>query len=159
MAKENSKPDSVVDSPFGRIGIWVSDSDLCRLELVSKKYKLSPSLNPVAKNVVKQLKEYFSDRRVRFDLSLSEQGTPFQKSVWRLLRKIPVGQTVYYKDLARKLNTSPRAIGSACRSNPIQIVTPCHRVVAMNDLGGYMGETSGAPVRMKQWLIDHERGL
>lgn len=159
MVKENRKPDSVVDSPLGRIGIWVNDSALCRLEPVRRNHALTSSRNPAVKIVEQQLKDYFSGGRVRFDLPLSEQGTPFQKSVWRLLRKIPVGQTVYYKDLARKLNTSPRAVGSACRSNPIQIVTPCHRVVAMNDLGGYMGKTGGAPIRMKQWLIHHECGL
>jgi len=159
MVTENSKPRTVIDSPFGRIGIWTSESAICGLELVSNRCKLFPPRNPLAKNVVTQLEGYFANGHTQFDLPLSELGTPFQKSVWRLLRKIPVGQTVCYKDLAIKLNTSPRAVGSACRSNPIQIVTPCHRVVAKNDLGGYMGRTSGAPIRMKQWLINHERGI
>lgn len=86
------------------------------------------------------------------DLSI---GTPFQQKVWRYIRKIPYGHTVTYKKIARDLGLGSawRAVGHACRSNPIPIIIPCHRVVASNGtLGGY---SSG--VRWKRFLLELEK--
>jgi methylated-DNA-[protein]-cysteine S-methyltransferase len=48
-------------------------------------------------------------------------------------------------------------VGNACRANPIPIVIPCHRVVASNGMGGFMGKRSGSPLNLKHWLLAHER--
>lgn len=69
-------------------------------------------------------------------------GTAFQRRVWTELCRIPLGTTVCYGDLARRLGLSQgaRAVGQACGRNPTAIVVPCHRVVARNgSLGGYSG--------------------
>ena len=62
-----------------------------------------------------------------------------------------------YGELAKLLNSSARAVGGACRANPISLVIPCHRVVASNGLGGYGGATAGKRLAIKQWLLEHER--
>jgi methylated-DNA-[protein]-cysteine S-methyltransferase len=81
-------------------------------------------------------------------------GTPFQRSVWRALRKIKSGKTISYAELARRIGKpkAVRAAGLANGQNPISIVVPCHRVIGSNGtLTGYGG---GLP--RKQWLLEHE---
>jgi O-6-methylguanine DNA methyltransferase len=75
--------------------------------------------------------------------------------VWDALRRIPVGETVSYVDIARELGIpgASRAVGAANASNPIALIVPCHRVVrADGSLGGY-----GGGLERKQWLLTHER--
>ena len=72
--------------------------------------------------------------------SLDLQGTDFQKSVWRYLQTIPVGQTCSYTDVARAIGrpSAVRAAGSACGKNRISLVVPCHRVIRSDgSLGGF----------------------
>ncbi len=66
-------------------------------------------------------------------------GTDFQKSVWRELKKIPRGQTRTYGEIAATIGKpkAVRAVGSACGANPLPVFIPCHRVVAKNGLGGF----------------------
>lgn len=74
------------------------------------------------------------------ELPLDVQGTAFQKRVWDELRRIPYGQTVSYGELAERLEqpTATRAVARACASNPVALITPCHRVIRRNgELGGY----------------------
>lgn len=65
------------------------------------------------------------------DLPLDVQGTAFQERVWRALRKIPVGRSVTYSDLAQKIGapSAVRAVASACAANTLAVAIPCHRVV------------------------------
>jgi methylated-DNA-[protein]-cysteine S-methyltransferase len=69
-------------------------------------------------------------------------GTPFQKQVWRELRKIACGRTRSYADLARAIGKpkAARAVGGACGANPVPVLVPCHRVLAANRrIGGFSG--------------------
>ncbi len=87
------------------------------------------------------LKAYFSGRKVQFEEKLDLQGgTDFQKKVWKGIQRIPFGQTRSYGWLANQVGgkNRARAAGSACGSNPIPIVVPCHRVIREDGgLGGY----------------------
>ena len=76
-----------------------------------------------------QLRDYLAGRRRTFDLPLAPEGTTFQQSVWTALRKIPLGETRSYGDVARQLGSSPRAVGRANATNPICVIVPCHRVI------------------------------
>lgn len=62
--------------------------------------------------------------------------TEFQLKVYREVKKIPKGQTKTYGQIAKKLNTSPRAIGQALKKNTNPKI-PCHRIIGKNNLGGY----------------------
>jgi methylated-DNA-[protein]-cysteine S-methyltransferase len=99
---------------------------------------------PVAKGhaeaAARQLGEYFESRRRTFDLALDLQGTAFQMLAWQALLRIPFGTTVTYGEQAAMIGrpTAARAVGSANGANPIPIVVPCHRVLAVGPaLGGY----------------------
>ena len=74
------------------------------------------------------------------DLPLDLQATAFQMRVWDILRKIPYGETLSYSDVAEKLGNknAVRAVATACASNRVALVIPCHRVVGKSgDLSGY----------------------
>jgi methylated-DNA-[protein]-cysteine S-methyltransferase len=89
------------------------------------------------------------------DLPVQTAGTPFQRSVWHELRKIPSGSAISYAKLAGQIArpTAVRAVGLANGSNPVSIVVPCHRVIGSNgSLTGY-----GGGLHRKQWLLEHER--
>lgn len=90
----------------------------------------------------RQLAEYFSGKRLRFELELDFSGTDFQKAVWQALLTIPFGETRSYSDIARQIGNekSVRAVGAANGKNPISIIAPCHRVIGMNgSLTGFAG--------------------
>ncbi|HXC50316.1 MAG TPA: methylated-DNA--[protein]-cysteine S-methyltransferase [Candidatus Limnocylindrales bacterium] len=81
-------------------------------------------------------------------------GTPFQRSVWAELQRIPVGETRTYSEVARAIGqpAAVRAVGTANGANPVAIVVPCHRVIGSN--GTLTGFGGGLP--NKKWLLDHE---
>ncbi|MBL8645239.1 MAG: methylated-DNA--[protein]-cysteine S-methyltransferase [Rhodospirillaceae bacterium] len=96
---------------------------------------------PLLRKAKAQLDKYFDGKLEEFDLPLNPAGTPFQKRVWQLMLKIPYGHTKTYGDLAAKLKSSPRPVGTACGVNHLPIIIPCHRVLASNGgLGGYSGD-------------------
>lgn len=144
-------------APFGLIGIEASDDAVLSLDRLSRPWEPAEE-NDIVRAAREQLQAYFADPRVIFDLPLALPGTAHQQKVWRALQRIPSGKVKTYGDLARTLHSSPRAIGNACRTNPIAIIVPCHRVVGANDLGGYMGSRTGVGLDMKRWLLAHERG-
>jgi methylated-DNA-[protein]-cysteine S-methyltransferase len=104
------------------------------------------------------LEAYFGgDLRSLDGLAVRTAGTPFQKRVWAALRKIPVGRTLSYGELAQKLGKpgAARAVGAANGSNPVSLVIPCHRVIAADGtLGGY-----GWGLPRKEWLLRHEGAI
>ena len=106
-----------------------------------------------------QINKYFTSASDFKNIQLTPQGTEFQKSVWKELSRIPVGETRTYGDIAKKLNSSARAVGNACRRNPIAIIVPCHRVISATGLGGYAGETQGQKLDTKRWLLKHEGAI
>jgi methylated-DNA-[protein]-cysteine S-methyltransferase len=90
-------------------------------------------------------------------LAVEPGGTPFQAQIWAQLRAIPVGQTISYAELSRRVGrpNASRAAGSANGANPISVVIPCHRVIRGDgDLSGY-----GGGVPRKRWLLEHEGAL
>jgi AraC family transcriptional regulator, regulatory protein of adaptative response / methylated-DNA-[protein]-cysteine methyltransferase len=88
------------------------------------------------------------------DLPLDVRGTAFQQRVWQALREIPVGSTVSYTELARRIGApkSVRAVAHACAANRLAVAIPCHRVVR-ND-GGLSGYRWG--VERKRALLERE---
>jgi AraC family transcriptional regulator of adaptative response/methylated-DNA-[protein]-cysteine methyltransferase len=70
-----------------------------------------------------------AEEDVSFDLDL--RGTEFQRKVWRAVRKIKIGETTTYTDLARSIGAPKaiRAVANACSINPFAFAVPCHRVL------------------------------
>ncbi|MGH7109609.1 MAG: bifunctional DNA-binding transcriptional regulator/O6-methylguanine-DNA methyltransferase Ada [Stellaceae bacterium] len=100
----------------------------------------------------------WAERIVRFitrpeadlDLPLDIRGTAFEARVWRALRKIPLGQTASYAEIAAAIGApkAVRAVARACAANRLALLVPCHRVVRSDgDLAGY------------RWGVERKRAL
>ena len=83
--------------------------------------------------------------------------TEFQRKVYALTKKVPKGKVTTYSAIAKKLKSSPRAVGQALRVNPFAPIVPCHRVVkADGTIGGFSGETCGKPIEKKIAMLREE---
>ncbi len=143
--------------PYCRLGLRVSGGALTAVDWLAPETPCRAPSEAVAAEAGRQLQAYFRDPCHVFTLPLKPRGTPFQQRVWSALRAIPPGTARSYAELARALGSAPRAVGGACRANPLPIIVPCHRVVtARGALGGYGGATTGARLAMKKWLLAHE---
>jgi methylated-DNA-[protein]-cysteine S-methyltransferase len=153
-------------SPVGRLSLAVSSGRLIALCFEGHWQKRHAALkqhfgdatfvsSPDPARVVTRLKRYFDgDLGVLAGIETESWGTPFQESVWRQLRLIPVGETRSYSELAIAIGTpaAVRAVGAANGANPVGIVVPCHRVIGSD--GKLTGFAGGLP--RKKWLLDHE---
>ncbi|WP_032917072.1 bifunctional DNA-binding transcriptional regulator/O6-methylguanine-DNA methyltransferase Ada [Mesorhizobium erdmanii] len=94
--------------------------------------------------------------RLGLDLPLDVRGTAFQQRVWQALRDIPVGGTVSYAEIARRIGApkATRAIAAACAANSHAVAIPCHRVIRKD--GALSGYAWGA--ERKRALLDREAG-
>jgi AraC family transcriptional regulator of adaptative response/methylated-DNA-[protein]-cysteine methyltransferase len=95
--------------------------------------------------------------RIGLDLPLDVRGTAFQQRVWQALTEIPVGQTVSYAEIARRIGApkAVRAVAAACAANKLAVAIPCHRVV--RNEGALSGYAWG--VERKRALLDRETAL
>jgi len=127
---------------------------LLRLHYGKNGFLLQPARNP--HGLRDAIERYFAGDLEAIDgIPVETAGTPFQRTVWRELRRIPGGKPIPYRELARQIDrpNAIRAVGTANGSNPISIVVPCHRVIGSDgSLTGYAGG-----LERKRWLLDHER--
>ncbi len=117
--------------------------------------KRSPSLLKPAKV---EILDYLNGRRTSFSLRAETKGSPFQEKVWEALKTIPYGATRSYQEIAKQIGKpkAARAVGLACRRNPLPIIIPCHRVVGKNgDLTGYAG---GLRIKEKLLTLESKKG-
>ncbi|MGE5361234.1 MAG: methylated-DNA--[protein]-cysteine S-methyltransferase [Bacteroidales bacterium] len=149
-----------LESPVGRLLVAGDDEGLRYVLFAEGRDHVEPKDGWVEDagrlaEPLRQLTEYFSGGRRRFDLRLAPHGTPFQQRVWQELLTIPYGETRSYGELARQIGrpNASRAVGLANGANPISIVVPCHRVIGANGtLTGY-----GGGLKNKEWLLALER--
>jgi methylated-DNA-[protein]-cysteine S-methyltransferase len=117
---------------------------------------LAPPPDTLAYLACVQLSTYLENPRFQFDLPIKLAGSMHQLQVWEAMRRIPAGQVRTYGELAEDVGSNARAVGTACGQNPVPIVVPCHRIVAVNGLGGFMGGTGEDTLSIKRWLLKHE---
>jgi methylated-DNA-[protein]-cysteine S-methyltransferase len=155
------KQHTVIDSPYGPLTLVATDGSLSGLYMVAQRHRppeehFGTRDDTPFGETTDQLEAYFAGELKEFDLPLSLAGTPFQRTVWAQLQKIPYGETRSYGELADALGNpkASRAVGLANGKNPVGIIVPCHRVVgADGSLTGY-----GGGLDRKQRLLDFERG-
>ncbi|MEU0686259.1 methylated-DNA--[protein]-cysteine S-methyltransferase [Streptomyces uncialis] len=155
------KQHTLIDSPYGPLTLVAADGILCGVYMTDQRHRPPEESfgdrdpGPFTETA-RQLDAYFAGELTDFDLPFSLDGTPFQRSVWEQLLRIPFGETRTYGELAEALGNpaASRAVGLANGKNPISVIVPCHRVIGANgNLTGYGG---GLP--RKQRLLDFERG-
>jgi methylated-DNA-[protein]-cysteine S-methyltransferase len=140
-----------IPSPLGPLTLFEEDG-----ALVSLDWGQAPpgDMSPLLEETERQVTAYFEGDLKDFDLPVNPAGTAFQRRLWLALQAIPFGQTVTYGELARRLDSEPRAIGGACGRNPLPIIIPCHRVLAaQGKMGGYSGLNH---LETKRFLLELE---
>ena len=136
-------------SPIGGITIASDGSSLTGLWFDGQKY-FAASLSPEHEEKVLPVFEQTIEWLDCFMPEMHLESTPFRLSVWEILKKIPYGKIITYKDIAKEIarlnglsSMSTQAVGNAVGHNPISIIIPCHRVVSCNgSLTGYAGGIS-----------------
>lgn len=159
------------DSPYGELilGSYGQTLCLCNWRYKKKRAYVDARIkkglkvefveqdDEVIRETRKQLTEYFNYKRKEFNIPLLMVGTPFQKTVWRSLLKIPFGTTSSYLKLAENIKhkSAVRAVANANGANAISIIIPCHRIIGSNGkLVGY-----GGGLEAKAELLSLESGL
>lgn len=149
-----------IKAPFATLGIVADDKVLLAIHFLPVNVSAkSPNTNTIAHLATVELMQYLDNPMHQFRLPIKMHGSKHQIDVWQAMQKIAPGKTLTYGDVAEKIASSPRAVGTACGRNPVPIVVPCHRIVAANGLGGFMGGKQGDPLAIKRWLLTHEGAL
>lgn len=144
-----------LDTPIGRLAIIREAEYITEIKFLFTDNRTHTDTAP--DYISAELNAYFKNAKHQINLPLQAVGTAYQHRVWKALCEIPSGTTLTYGELAKKLNSSPRAVGQACRKNPIPVIVPCHRVISANGVIGYAGETKGDLPAIKLWLLQHEQ--
>ncbi len=106
-------------------------------------------------SLIKEVVHFIKAPEDTFQLPLDIQGTAFQQRVWNVLRQIKPGKTLSYSDVANRIGNpnAVRAVASACASNKLAVVIPCHRVVSKDGkVSGYRWGTE-----RKKMLLESEK--
>ncbi|BCR36252.1 methylated-DNA--[protein]-cysteine S-methyltransferase [Mariniplasma anaerobium] len=147
------------DSPIGFIEYTYEFNKLYNMQINDK---LQRPLKDYQKNswINKQLDAYFKNELTEFKIEVGFSSyTPFQQEVFQALLNIPYGQTRSYEEIAKTIGRPKafRAVGQACKKNPIGIVIPCHRVIGKDhSLTGYSGKEY---IHIKEKLLNIEKNL
>ncbi len=141
---------AMLDTPLGRMLVAATTKGICRLTFDEDERALQrrfpnatilPADQAMA-SLISGVLTAIETPTAMPDLPIDVRGTAFQEAVWRELRKIPVGQTRSYADIAAAVGQphAVRAVGTANGSNPVAVLVPCHRVIRSDGtLGGYAG--------------------
>ena len=138
---------------FG-FSVQFSDFGLRKLSFGRKWPHKAKQLPEKWASLKRELEEYLARERRDFTLPLDlEEVTDFDFKVYEQLLMIPYGETVSYGELAKRIGkpNGARAVGQAVGRNPIGIIIPCHRVVAVNGIGGF-----GGGIALKKKLFEIE---
>jgi methylated-DNA-[protein]-cysteine S-methyltransferase len=137
----------VLQTKVGILTVIADEENLKEVTFGYSDTEYKSQANSILIKASAQLAEYLSGTRKSFDLPIKTNGTPLQEQVWSVLKDIPYGQTVTYKDISEKLgeDKSAQSIGSACRKNPLSIIIPSHRVLGSN--GKVAGNALEAPAK------------
>jgi methylated-DNA-[protein]-cysteine S-methyltransferase len=152
---------AIVAAPFGAMGIRTEGGRLRELVYLPPQYEEKSPLDAVAEEAARQVTRYFADPDVSFDLPLEHAGSAFQRRVWDAICAIPRGSVLTYGQIAKLVESVPRAVGQACGDNRYPLVIPCHRVTAAGGLGGFAhaNDEHGFQLGVKRWLLRHEGAL
>jgi methylated-DNA-[protein]-cysteine S-methyltransferase len=159
-----------IDSPVGTLLLAATPTGLIRvayeregldtvLERLAEKVSARILQTPTRLDeAARQLGEYFARKRTRFDLSLDlTLSAGFRRSVLAYLPAINYGQTASYQSVAAAVHNprAVRAVGTACATNPLPLVIPCHRVIRSDgQLGAYLG---GAEIKHQLLEMEADR--
>ena len=143
-----------IKTKFGWVSAYENKGKIFKIEFGKlKKQKKSEILGKFRKNLLK----FFNKKIKNIKTPHVMIGNEIQKKVWAELKKIKLGQTISYGNIARKYKLSPRHVGKICGQNKLVLLVPCHRVIKTNgSLGGF---TSVGGIKLKKKLLEFEKNF
>jgi AraC family transcriptional regulator of adaptative response/methylated-DNA-[protein]-cysteine methyltransferase len=158
---------TIVNSPLGKMLVAATQKGICSVSFGDDAESLTDELraeffaasievdDKLLKNAVEAILKGLKGERSILSLPVDIRASAFQMRVWSELRKIPYGETRTYSQVAEQIGrpTAVRAVARACATNPVAIVTPCHRVIATDGkLSGYRWG-----IERKKQILEKER--
>jgi methylated-DNA-[protein]-cysteine S-methyltransferase len=140
-----------IQTPAGQLALYSQQGVVIKAE-----WEIDNDIYREDHEIQRLFKYYWLNANNPVHIKLLKQGSDYRNKVWSELCKIPFGETLTYSALAKKIGSSARAVGNACRDNPYPVIIPCHRVVSVSGMGGYCGHTEGDFMAIKYKLLDYE---
>ena len=141
-----------IKTKFGWLTAFENDEKIFKIKFgKEKKQHHSKTLQNFKKNLLK----FFAQNVQNIKSPCKVEGNKVQKKIWNELKRIKVGKTKSYGEIAKKYKLSPRHIGKICAQNKLLLVIPCHRVIKTDStLGGF---SSVGGLKLKRKLLEFER--
>lgn len=156
-----------IETPIGDLQVMMNESAIVLCEFSDHQARITKHLAKhhagaeivdieAPEKISAAFENYFSGNVDALnELAFSPSGTAHELKIWHYLRTVPAGTTQSYGEMAKNLNSSPRAVGGANGRNAIALIIPCHRIIGADGaLTGYAGG-----LERKQWLLRHERAI
>jgi len=151
-------PCCYLDTPIGTIRLLAGDQGLHTITWDEGVITDQEAENPYLLLARHELRQYFAGKLRTFTVPIDiSRWQGFTAQVYSALRAVPYGETITYRELARRAGqpTAARAVGGIMARNPLPIILPCHRVIAAN--GALTGYSGGAGIATKTFLLHHEK--
>lgn len=159
LENESAIFSAIVSVPFGFIGVRTEHGMISELVYLPERFREKAPVDNVAEQAANQIESYIAQPDFCFTLPLKPAGTAFQHKVWSAISSISRGEVRTYGQIAKHIQSAPRAVGQACGANWYPLVIPCHRVTAAGGLGGFAhhDDETGFHLGVKRWLLAHEQ--
>ena len=141
-----------IKTKFGWITAFESEGKIFKIKFGKEKKQTN---SKVLVKLLRNLQKFSNLETKKIKAPYILKGNKIQKKVWRELKKIKIGKTKSYGEIAKKHKLSPRHVGKICSENKLLLLVPCHRVIRSDgSLGGF---TSIGGIKLKKKILDFEK--
>ena len=141
-----------IKTKFGWLTAFENDEKIFKIKFGKEKKQYQ---SKTLKNFKKNLLKFFAQNVQNIKSPYKIEGNKVQKKIWNELKRIKIGKTKSYGEIAKKYKLSPRHVGKICGQNKLLLIIPCHRVIRSDGtLGGF---SSVGGIKLKRKLLEFEQ--
>ena len=141
-----------IKTKLGWISAYENNGKIFRIKFGKTEKQIK---SVILENFKKNLLRFLTKKTAHIKVPHTIEGNMIQKKIWDELKKIKMGQTKSYGEIAKKYKLSPRHIGKICSQNKLLLLIPCHRVIRTDgSLGGF---TSLGGLKLKKKILEFEK--
>ena len=141
-----------IKTKFGWISAYETNGKIFRIKFGKLKKQIK---SVILENFKENLLKFLGKKTSYIKAPHEMKGNRIQKKVWTELKKIKIGQTKSYGEIAKKYKLSSRHVGKICSQNKLLLLVPCHRVIKTD--GGLGGFTSVGGIKLKKKILEFEK--
>ena len=135
-----------IKTKFGWLTAFENDEKIFKIKFGKEKKQYQ---SKTLKNFKKNLLKFFAQNVQNIKSPYKIEGNKVQKKIWNELKRIKVGKTKSYGEIAKKYKLSPRHIGKICAQNKLLLAIPCHRVIKTDGTLGGFSSVGGLKLKRK----------